>query len=368
MHAYRAALIRTLATIWACSLAGPVQAQVPREAGTPPGAREPRWEIEAYGGLVAARTAGGSRAFPVPGPPIVTSNPIFPSRQTASWFFGDGATLLNDVNAEFDSLNQITPLDTLFSRLGSARVAIVGVRLRRRLTDRFSAELSVDAVTRPEDRVDGFGAAVDATRRSFTTAFAGLLSTGPFDGVAIDATGAAEAGHRRETAATVAINARLGAWGSFVPYATCGGGVMTGSGSLPSAALEGRYRFSILGEVPIDETDRVSLRFVRGAALIAVLGGGVRRDVSSRWGFRVDARVLIGPDSTRVLLDASPSAIRGAPAGFIESFTNPAVQFSNDSSTGRRSTLSGAALDGFEAFGGGVQTRTLITFGVSRRF
>ena len=45
---------------------------------------------------------------------------------------GDGATLLNDVNAEFDSPNQITPLDTLFSRLGSARVAIVGVRLRRR--------------------------------------------------------------------------------------------------------------------------------------------------------------------------------------------------------------------------------------------
>ena len=52
--------------------------------------------------MVAARTASeGSVTLPPAGAPIVTSSPIFPSRQVPSWFFGDGATLLNDVNADF---------------------------------------------------------------------------------------------------------------------------------------------------------------------------------------------------------------------------------------------------------------------------
>ena len=59
-----------------------------------------------------------------------------------------------------------------------------------------------------------------------------------------------------------------------------------------------------------------------------------------------------------------PSFARTGPAGFVESFTNPAIQFSNDPSTGRRSTLSAPALQGFEVFSGGIQTRTLVTVGV----
>lgn len=79
----------------------------------------------------------------------------------------------------------------------------------------------------------------------------------------------------------------------------------------------------MLGELPIDETDRVSFRYARRAAFAGVLGGGLRRDLSSAWALRVDARVLLGPDTTRVFLDAQPSSVRGVPAGFIESFTNP---------------------------------------------
>jgi hypothetical protein len=245
----------------------------------------------------------------------------------------------------------------------------VGVRVRRRLTDRFSAEISVDAFTRPEDTVAGLQETIDSARASFRTAFTDLLATGPFSGIIVDATGAtASETRRRETAATLALNARFPPHGGLVPYLTFGGGILTGRGTLPSASLAGRYIFSILGEVAIDETDRVSLRYTRGAAFVAVLGAGLQRDMSDRWGIRIDGRMLLGPDTTRIVIDAAPSITRAGPSGFVESFSNPAVQFSNDSSTGRRSTLSAPALQGFEVFTGGLQTRTLVTVGVFRRF
>lgn len=333
-------------------------------------AQEPHWEIEGYGGMVAARTASaGSRTLPAPGPPLVTSNPTFPSHQIPSWFFGDGASVLNGANAELGATGRLTPLDAVFAPLGSARVGVAGVRVSRRLSARMSAEISVDALTGSDDRVSDLAAAVDASRDSFKTAFTGLLRTGPFAGVVVDATGtSATEVRRRDTALTLALSARFAPWGSLVPYGTFGGGVIAGRGSLPSASLEGRYRFSVLGEVPIDESDRVSLRYARRAALVAVLGGGLRRDLSARWGLRLDARVLMGPDTTRVLLDATPSATRSGPSGFVESFTNPAVQFSNDPSTGRRSTLSAPALQAFEVFSGGFQSRTLLTVAIARRF
>jgi len=150
--------------------------------------------------------------------------------------------------------------------------------------------------------------------------------------------------------------------------ASFGGGVLAGSGSLPSASIDGAYRFSIVNEVPIDERDRVSVRYARRTAFVAVLGGGLERELAGRWGLRLDARLLLGPDTTRVLIDATPSSARTGPPGFAESFTNPALQFSNDPSTGRRSSLSAPALQDVEVFKGGLQTRTLITVGISRRF
>ncbi len=59
----------------------------------------------------------------------------------------------------------------------------------------------------------------------------------------------------------------------------------------------------------------------------------------------------------------------GTPADFIESFTNPSVQFSNNASTGRQSTLSGDALDHVNVAGGTrLQTRALVTLGIALRF
>ena len=93
-------------------------------------------------------------------------------------------------------------------------------------------------------------------------------------------------------------------------------------------------------------------------------GGGVRRAVTDRWGLRIDARLLIGPATNVVAVEAAPSVTTGTPAGFIESFTYPNVQFSNNASTGRRSTLGPPPLDDEVVFKGGWQLRGRATVGL----
>ena len=336
----------------------------------PAGAQEPRWEVEAYGGLIAAQaSSSGTLTLPPPGPSIVTSSPIFPSRAVASWLFGDGASLLNAVNTEFDLAAQVTPLDAAFAPLDAPRAANFGARLRRRLSPRWDLEVGFDTTASASADADALAAAVETTRASFRDAMAQLLATGPFSSATIDATGDTAAGSHRETALTLALNRRFGSVGGFVPYATFGGGVGIGSGSAPTVSLDARYSFVLLGQVGFGERDQVQVRYDNGTAFLVVAGGGVQRDFATRWGLRLDARVLIGPDTTRVLLDATPSvATGGTERGFVESFTNPSIQFSSAPESGRVSSLSGAALSGFEAFKGGTRARTQITFGITRRF
>jgi hypothetical protein len=331
-------------------------------------AQERQWEAELYGGGVAARTGSdGTRTLPPAGAALVTSNPIFPSREVPSWFFGDGAALLNGVAGEFGS-GAIAPLDALFGRVSGGRSAAGGARIRRRLSPRVAVELSADILGRARLASPDFAAAVDAVRASFDNAFTGLLASGPFSSVTVEATAAIAADRRRDVAATGAFSADLRSLGALTPYVTFGGGVVFGAGALPSAELTGRYRFAILGVVPVDESDRVTIRFEHPAAFAAVAGGGLRRDLSEKWGLRFDVRALIGPDVRRVTVTASPSTIPGVPAGFVESFTSPAIQFSNDPSTGRRSSLSAPALQDVRVFSGGFRALTMVTLGISRRF
>jgi len=331
-------------------------------------AQERGWELEAYGGAVVARTATGeSPRLPPAGAPLPTSNPIFPTREVPSWFFGDGAALFNGVAAEFGTAT-IESIDRVFAVPAPGRTGVAGARLRRRLSSRFAAEVSVDFLGRSGVAPEDLGDVVDRARASYVTAFGELLTTGPFTNVVVGADGGTSGSRRQELAATAALNWDLTGDGRpLIPYVTAGAGLTTGSGSV-SAAINGQYRFSILGEVPVRELDSVTVRFERRTAFAAVLGGGLRRDLSEKWGVRIDARAYVGPDSTRITLTTASSITRGTPAGFVESFTSPAIQFSNDPATGRRSSLSAPPLEDFRVFSGGTEIRTLITFGVSRRF
>jgi hypothetical protein len=211
-------------------------------------------------------------------------------------------------------------------------------------------------------------AAAEITRASFAPAFEGLLATGPFDEISVGAT-SVRGGSARQAAATGALVYSLASAGGFAPYLTFGGGVITGTGDGSSVTLEGAARFRVLGEVPFDESDRLTIRHDTRTVVTGVVGAGLRRDVSERWGIRIDGRVLIGPSASRLLIDTDPVVVQGSPADFIESFTAPAIQFSNNPSTGRESSLGGPPLQGFEAFvSDGVQARVLISAGIFMRF
>jgi hypothetical protein len=338
-------------------------------AGTPAVSAQARWEIEVHAGAVAARTASdGRQTLPAPGAAIVTSSPLFPSRQVPSWFFGDGATLVNDVNDEFGGASAIATLDPLFASVSGSRTGVFGARLRRSLSPATTFELSVDALGSATISPD-VAASIESARASFGATFTELLGSGPFTSLAADAAASVTgATGRREFAITGAFNRDVGTLGPLTPYLTFGGGILMGSGAGPSAELSGHYRFSILGQVPVDETDRVRIDFERPLAFTAVAGGGVRRDLSEKWAFRVDVRAFIGPDSTEIRVSTDPVVQRGAPAGFVESFTNPAIQFSNDPGTGRQSSLSAPMLDNTTVFSGGIRTRTIVTVAIARRF
>jgi hypothetical protein len=383
-HADRRAAGRALAVLGISAVIGltraaPADAQaVPatgvrtRAASTPVSPTPThRWEIEGYGGFVPASvTPFGSSHLPVPGASIQTASALFPSRHAPSWLFGDGASLFNGAGAELGVSTGIAPLDAALTSRGlGGRNPTGGVRVRRTMTPRYSLEVSVDVSRGSSSFSPAFVSAIDAARDSFRSAFTGLLATGPFTGVVVAATDARTNGSGADISVTGAMSVNLRPRGAVVPYATLGAGVMTRSGRLPSATVEGDYRFSVLNAASIHETDRVTIGFTRGsaAAPLAVFGGGLRHDVSERWGWRIDARALAG-GGIRVRLDATPSIAIGTPAGSVESLTNPNIQFSNNPSTGRVSTLGGPALQRFVAFDGGVGMRFALTVGIFRRF
>jgi hypothetical protein len=328
-----------------------------------------RWEVEGYGGFQNRVVSTGSAILPAAGAPITTSNPTFPSRQTPSWFFGDGSALLNDALGDLGLTSRITPLDGLLGSLGFGdRGAAGGIRVRRSIGPRLSAELSVDVLAGSPVLTNAFRTGVESSRASFDTAFAGLFATGPFAGATVTSTAATANGSGQEVVAAGSIRVPWTPHLGVTPYLTFGVGLLSRRGGLPSATLVGNYQAIVASGVPINETDRVVVRYSQGASAVGVLGAGVRRPLSQRWGIDVDGRLLVGPQPVNVLLDASPTVTQGAPAGFIESFTYPSIQFSNNSSTGRSSSLGGPALQGFAAFSGGVQVHVLVTIGVYARF
>ncbi len=330
-----------------------------------------RWQVEAVGGLsLFELPAGGTAALPPAGPGLPTSGPTNQSRRVPTWFLGDGASLLNGVNAEFGVASRLTPLDAALGALGltGANAPAVGIRVRRGLGEKWSAELSLEVLTGSVSVSEDLLDAVEATRASFETAFTGLLSTGPFSGVTVSASTGRTGRSSRELSTTAAVRYHLLS-GRFSPYLTVGGGLVHQLGDLPTVTLQGTYRFLILNEVPIAESDTLTLRYEQATGIVGLVGGGIRHTLSDRVGLTLDGRVFLGKETLSLRLDSAPSVTTGTPAGFIESFTTPAIQFSNHTATGRDSSLSGTPLAGFKAFTtSGLQTRSLITAGVFVRF
>jgi hypothetical protein len=331
----------------------------------------PRWEVEGFAGLsLFELPTGGTAALPAAGPPLTTSGPTNPSRRVPTWFLGDGSKLLNGVNADFGIAARISPLDTALRSLGlsGTNAPAFGLRVRRGLTRTLSLEVSADMLPGSREVSAELASAVDASRSSFESAFKALLASGPFSAVNVEATASTANPSSRELATTIALR-WMPLTRSLAPYLTLGGGLVHQVGDLPSITLTGRYRFQIGGLVPIDETDVLRLRYEQDSALVGVVGAGVRGTLNDRWSVALDGRLLLGPQSLDMRVDSNSTVVSGTPTGFIESFTTPAIQFSNSASTGRESSLSGEPLRGFRTFStSGLQTRYIISAGLVMRF
>jgi hypothetical protein len=132
-----------IAAIVSAIFAAPVNAQ------TAPAKK--RWQLEGFGGLsLFELPKDGTATLPPLGASLITSGPTNPTRRVSTWFVGDGASILNGVNAEFGVPARISPLDAAISTLSlsGANAPAFGLRLRRIVTDRITVLTRVVTRTR----------------------------------------------------------------------------------------------------------------------------------------------------------------------------------------------------------------------------
>ena len=333
------------------------------------------WEIEFHGGGVFVNTlSGGTGSLPAPGGPF-TSVTGSTSRAVSSWYFGDGAELVNEFLSSFGVPERITPLDSVLnSRLaGQGDGGGFGFRVGREITPRFGAEFNLDRTSAAVDLTGGALAGIEASSDSFVSAFVdGLLPTGPFRNVTAASAFQAAPGARNQVAATGALNIKLTTRWRVTPYATVGAGIIMNSGDSATVDLDGRYAFDIRGFFPIAESDSVHMsHVVDDNVLIGVFGGGVKTLLTRRSGIRVDARVHVGSRTIRTLLRAAPEMVAnpgGTTDRAVASYLTPGIQFSNSETHGP-TTLSGATIIDFESFHvDGMRSQVLVTIGYFWRF
>jgi len=346
------------------------------------------WEVEFHGGGGFDRNAADGRgALPPAGEPFTTTVG-FPSRRASTWQFGDGALLLNQINASFVSAvgspatGRITPLDPVLQSAAATRGGggSFGFRVARAITPRFGAEFTLDAARGRARFTDEALAGIEATRASFIGAWnerTGLIATGGgivFINPSVTSIATIDDDQGRQLFTTGALTINLATRGRIVPYAAVGAGVVTNMGNLPSATLAGHYQFNSLGAFvgyfPVSETDTVAIRLVESHRhpLAVVLGGGVKIHGSSRWGLRADVRAYVSKNTLDVLVDATPRVASLQPLGVIASTLAPSIQFTN-LNAGASSTLSGPEIAGFKTFtSSGTAVHVTVSAGYFVRF
>lgn len=333
-------------------------------------AQEPRWQVEVHGGgMVSSNFSGGQRALPPPGATFET--PGGSSRRVASWYFGDGASLMNEFLAMRPGIgDRIVPLDeVLTARLFDRRNgAAFGARLGRSISRRLDVEFNLDvsnarSAVRPEASTG-----IEASRVSFLRVWDAVFVDGgsTFAAPQVSST-ATVPGSSRQIGASGNLSVNLRTRGALVPYVTAGAGVISRVGDDSPVRLVGNYRFAAGGLFTLDETDTVVISdAISKTTFVGVIGGGLRYYVTPRWGLRFDVRAQPGNGGNRTVVSAFPGTVRTPPVNaFVFSRTTPSLYISNQLDS--PSTLS-SSVTSFETFAGKSTVPVSLTAGYFWRF
>lgn len=139
-----------------------------------------RWEIGVYGGSAwTSIPSDGNAALPPPGASFTTFSGN-PSRRVGSWLFGDGALLLNQLQATRPAplgRSMVVPLDSLLAASSVRRLngPSFGVRVSRSFNDRFTLEASVERGTGSLAFTPAVATAIASTRESVERVLRDLL-------------------------------------------------------------------------------------------------------------------------------------------------------------------------------------------------
>jgi hypothetical protein len=339
--------------------------------------RRTPWTIEFRGGLgLSTNPTSGSGQLPPAGSFILGPEFSFGQAQAvSSWFFGNGASQLNSIAASLPNVPSLPALDPVLTALGATRRAggSMGFTIGRDISEHVRADLNVDATFEALSMTSAASSGIDATRSGFVNTWQGVLDSSPISGLAVTATrtGSASAGRQVQVSGTLTYRFRPRS--SFDPFVTYGVGLLTNTGSAPSATLTGNFQFTIVG--PYTETDLVTIHASDGGSrYVGVIGGGIDKDLSAHSGLRFAARLSIGANRAETTIDANPTNQISWVSNelLISSSTTTIVINSAPPAPGLyglQSTLSGKPVSGFLTFvGSGIRVESTITVGYFIRF
>jgi hypothetical protein len=359
-------------TVAAVTLIAPVA--VLAQEPTPSAAR--RWTIEIYaGGVQESRSSGGTPIAQLPQGNVFTMESGRPSRAHASWRFGDGALLFNQVAAQFSQITgqtfaTITPIDDIL-RTGisnSGTKGMIGARLGRLLTPTVALELSIERGAGSLTPSDATIAALTAANDSFTAAFQQLLGTAPISGLVVTSGLGLPSGAHTQTRIIGSVSKTLARGSRWSAAGTLGGGVQLRGGTAAQVSMNGNYQFNLFSASPFSERDEIHISFEEpSSVMLGLVGLSATYDVNATTGLRLGARAHLASNRATTSIQTKPFVnVAGTPAT-LPTATTPGVQFTNQASS--VSSLTPSLGSTFTTFtGSGLTRQFIVTLGLVRRF
>jgi hypothetical protein len=344
-------------------------AQTPAKPQPPKKPTGPKWEVSFRGGFASGSgTPDGLSRTPPAGETFTMADGVTPTRAVSSWYFGDGASFLNQVLQLRGVAARIDALELRGWPAASRRSGPeIGATIARHVKGGVWLEFGVDAGFDPLGFDDEMRERVENTRADFEAAFKALAASAPAVIAASTVTSTADFGSSGGRVIVSGVVHYRGDGPVMRPYLLAGIGAAAPFGDPATLTLTGTNRFTPPASSAIEEIDTIRLGYEASGSVVWIVGGGMMRDLSRKSSYRVEVRLLSSTTKLSGRLDAEPSRLTASPGGaLVLNGTSPGLQFSSSTI---RPTLSGVAHLRFDAFNGeGGALQWVLSAAYVRRF